>query len=250
MVLGDSTTRRRSSFSPNARLELLLGRVRRRLGRHRRGTPSVRSLYSKPKGTLHQPQGDDGSPGWPLRVQLSSQRQDDRSLLRHCHDSHLPQAIGRHEVSGPVPRSEGDSPVGGIHEDHATSPVHPGVSQHESGSSQSAQPGDRVRMDATPGDSPGSSSPVAGDHRPLCDLADSKAPSVLCSSVGTQGSGGRCISPALGHLQAYAFPPNAVLRRVTLNLRASHNCDFTMISPFCLNEKGFQIYWTFSWTLH
>ena len=114
MVLGDSTTRGRRSFSPSARLELLLGRVRGRLGRHRRGTPSVRSLDSKPKGTLHQPQGDDGSPGWPLRVQLSSQRQDDRSLLRHCHDSRLPQAIGRHEVSGPVPRCEGDSPVGRI----------------------------------------------------------------------------------------------------------------------------------------
>ena len=114
MVLGDSTTRGRRSFSPSARLELLLERVRGRLGRHRRGTPSVRSLDSKPKGILHQPQGDDGSPGWPLRVQLSSQRQDDRSLLRHCHDSRLPQAIGRHEVSGPVPRCEGDSPVGRI----------------------------------------------------------------------------------------------------------------------------------------
>ena len=90
VVLGDS---------PSARLELLLRRVRRRLGRHRRGTPSVRSLVSKPKGTLHQPQGDDGSPGWPLRVQLSSQRQEDRSLLQLCHDNRLPQAIGRHEVS-------------------------------------------------------------------------------------------------------------------------------------------------------
>ena len=128
VVLGDSTTRWRRSFSPSARLELLLGRVRRRLGCHRRGQPSVWSLDSKPKGTLHQPQGDDGSAGRPLRVQLSSQRQDDRSLLRHCHDSRLPQAVRRHEVSGPVPQSEGDSPVGRIHEDHATSPAHPGVS--------------------------------------------------------------------------------------------------------------------------
>ena len=127
VVLGDSTTRGRISFSPSARLELLRGRVRRRLGCHRRGTPSVRSLVSKPKGTLHQPQGDDGIPGWP-RVQLSSQRQDDHSLLRHCHDSRLPKAIGRNEVSGPVPRSEGDSPGGRLHEDHATSPVNPGVS--------------------------------------------------------------------------------------------------------------------------
>ena len=67
--------------------------------------------------------------------------------------------------------------------------VHPGFSQHESGSSQSAQPGDRVRVDTTLGGGPGSSSPVAGDHRPVRDLADSKAPSVLCPSVGTQGNG-------------------------------------------------------------
>ena len=66
VVLGDLKTRGRRSFPPSARLELLLGRVRRRLGRHCRGTPSVRSLDSKPKGTLHQPQGDDGSAERPL----------------------------------------------------------------------------------------------------------------------------------------------------------------------------------------
>ena len=189
-VLDDSETRGRRSFPPGARLELLLGRVRRRLGRHHRGTQSVRGFDSKPKGILHQPQGDDGSAERPLRVQLSSQRQNDRSLLRQCHDSRLPQAIGRHEVSGPFPHCEGDSLVGRIHEDHATSPVHPGVSQHESGSSQSAQPGDRIGVDSTPGGGPGSSPPVAGGHRPVHDFSDSKAPSVLCSSVGTQCSGG------------------------------------------------------------
>ena len=49
VFLGDSTTRGRRSFSPSARLELLLGRVRRQLGRPRRGNPSVRVLVSKPK---------------------------------------------------------------------------------------------------------------------------------------------------------------------------------------------------------
>ena len=198
VVLGDSNTRGCKFFPPSARLGLLLGRVRCRLGHHRRGIPSVRSLDSEPKGTLHQPQGDDGNAERPLRVQLSPQRQDDRSLLRQCHDSRLPQAIGRHEVSGPVPQSERDSPVSRIHGDHATSPVHPGVSQHESGSSQLAQPGDRIGMYATPGGGPRSSPPVASDYRPVRDLADSKAPSVLCSSVGTQSSEGRCIPPALG----------------------------------------------------
>ena len=88
--------------------------------------------------------------------------------------------------------------MGRIHGDHATSPVYPGVSQHGSGSSQSAQPGDRIGMDATPRGGTRSSPPVAGDHRPVRDLAYSKAPSVLCSSVGTQSSRGRCIPPALG----------------------------------------------------
>ena len=60
-------------------------------------------------------------------------------------------------------------------------------------------------MDATPGGGPGSSPPVAGDHRTVRDLTDSKAPSVLCSSVGTQSSGGRCIPPALGQPSGVCF---------------------------------------------
>ena len=72
VVLGDSATGGSRSFSPSARLELLLGRFRRRLGCHHRGTTSVRSLNSEPKGGLHQPQGDDGGAEWPLTVQLAS----------------------------------------------------------------------------------------------------------------------------------------------------------------------------------
>ena len=101
-------------------------------------------------------------------------RQDNRSLLRQCHDSRLPPAIGRHEVSGPVPQSVIDSPVGRIHEVWWW-----------------------IGIDATPGGGP-RSPPVADDHRPVRDLADSKTPSVLCSSVKTQSSGGRCVPPALG----------------------------------------------------
>ena len=137
--------------------------------------------------------------------------------------------------------------MGRIHEDHATSPVHPGVSQHESGSSQSAQPGDKVGMDATPGGSPRSSPPVAGDHRPIRDFADNKAPSVLCSSVGTQGSGGRCIPPALGQPPGICLPSYShhkesssqteSLSQLLLKLRASHNCDLTSDRPL-LASKG------------
>ena len=39
------------------------------------------------------------------------------------------------------------------------------------------------------------------------------------------------------NLQAYAFPPIAIINRVLLKLRASHNCDLTLIAPL-LASKG------------
>ena len=209
VVLGDPTTAGSRSFPPSAGLELLLGRFRRRLGCNNGGTTSVRSVDSKPKANVHQPQRDDGSTERPLGVQPVPQRQDDRPVLRQCHDSRVSQAIGRHEVQGPVPQSKGDPPVGRIYADHDPTLVHPGFSQYESGSPQSAQPGNRVRVDTTPTGGPGSPSPVANDHRPVCNLADGKTPSVLCPSVGTQGNGSRCIPPTLGQPPGVCLPSNS-----------------------------------------
>ena len=70
------------------------------------------SVDSKPKASVNQPQGDDGSAERPLGVQPVPQRQDDRPVLRQCHNSRVSQAIGRHEVQGPVPQSEGGSSCG------------------------------------------------------------------------------------------------------------------------------------------
>ena len=50
MVLGFSTTRGPRFFPPSSRLELLLGRVRRWLGRHRRVMSSVRSFWTPSQG--------------------------------------------------------------------------------------------------------------------------------------------------------------------------------------------------------
>ena len=47
-------------------------------------------------------------------------------------------------------------------------------------------------------------------------------------------------------LQVYSFPPIAIRERVLLKLRASPNCDLTLIAPFFgLKENGFQICWNF-----
>ena len=209
VVLGDPTTAGSRSFPTSAGLELLLRCFRRRLGCNNGGTTSVRSMDSKPKANVHQPQRDDGSTERPLEVQPVPQRQDDRPVLRQCHNSRVSQAIGRHEVQGPIPQSKRDPPVGLVYADHDPTPVHPGVSQLESGSPQSAQSGNRLRVDTAPTGSPGSPSPVAGDHRPVCNFADGKTPSVLCPSVGTQGNGGRCIPPTLGQPLGVCLPSDS-----------------------------------------
>ena len=41
------------------------------------------------------------------------------------------------------------------------------------------------------------------------------------------------------NLQAYAFPPIAIIKRVLLKLRASHNCDLTLIAPFWPQREWF-----------
>ena len=167
-----------------------------------------------------------------LAFQPAPQRQDDRPVLRQCHNSRVSQAIGRHEVRGPVPQSKGDPPVSRIYADHDPTPVHPGFSQYESGSPQSAQPGDRIQVDTTPTGGPGSLSPVAGDHRPFSSLADGKTPCSLPPAWEPKATGVDAFPQPWDNFQAYAFTPTAIIRRVLLKLRASHHCDLTLIAPF------------------
>ena len=41
------------------------------------------------------------------------------------------------------------------------------------------------------------------------------------------------------NLQAYTFPPIAIIRRVLLKLRASHHCNLTLIAPFWPQKEWF-----------
>ena len=209
VVLGNPTTAGSTSFPTSTGFKLLLGCFRRRLGGSNGGPTGVRSVDSMPKATVHQPQGDDGSTERPPRIQPIPQRQDDRPVLRQCNDSRISQAIGRNKLQGPIPQSERDLTMGRINANHDPSPVHPGLSQLESGSPQSAEPSNRLRVDTTPTSGPGTPSQVAGNNRPICNLADGEAPSIFCPSGGTQGSGGGCIPPTLGQPPGVCLPSDS-----------------------------------------
>ena len=131
--------------------------------------------------------------------------------------------------------------MGQIYADHDPTPVHPGFSQCESGSPQSAQPGDRIRVDTTPTGGPGSPSPVAGDHRPFSSLADGKTPSVLCPSVGTQGNGSRCIPPTLEQLPGVCLPSNSYHKESSSQTESLSPLRSHPDRPlFGLKREGFQ----------
>ena len=171
------------------------------------GEHEVSGVWSpSQKGTLHHPQGDDGSPRWPLRVQLSSQRRDDRSLLRLCHDSRLPQAIRRHEVSGPVPRSEGILLWVESMKIMLLPQLIQGslITRADLLSRPNLVIGSEWTLHQEVAQDP--SSPVTGDHSPVRYIAVSKAPCVLCSSMETPGSGGRCIPLASGQPPGICLP--------------------------------------------
>ena len=239
VVLGDSTRRGRRSFSPSARLELLLGRVRRRLGRHSRGTKSVRSLDSKPKGTFHQPQGDDGSAERSLTVQLSSQRQDDRSLLRQCHDSRLPQAMGG--TRSQVLFLKAREILLWVESMKITL-----LPQFIQGSLNTRE--DLLsRPNLVIGSEWTLHQEVVQDllHQwpAIIDLfatsLTARLPVFFAPAWEPKAAGVDAFLQPWDNLQAYAFPPIAIIRRVLLKLRASHHCDLTLIAPFWPQREWF-----------
>ena len=93
----------------------------------------------------------------------------------------------------------------------------------------------------TPGGGPGPNLSVASDHSPIHYAAVSKAPCVLCYSM--------VFLQPWGYPRTYAFPPITLITSVLLKLRASHTCVSPWLPPFCPQEDGLQLCWTFPQTL-
>ena len=63
-------------------------------------------------------------------------------------------------------------------------------------------------------------------------LLTARLPVFFASAWEPKAAGVDAFLPPWDNLQAYAFPPIAIIRRVLLKLRASHNCNLTLIAPF------------------
>ena len=234
VVESGSAERGSESLSSSSGHQLLLGRFGCRLGSPRRQTPRLGPLAPPSEGSLYQHERAFGSSARPAGLRTPACWHVGSSVLRQHHHSSLPSSFGRDVLFHSERHSKGDSPLGGESPHSSSAPVHHGVIQCHRGRSESPQSGDRVRMDPSPGSSRSAGPQMASSNQSLCNLPDSKASSVGYFSPASdlRAAGTDALLQSWDDLQAYAFPPIAIIRRVLLKLRSSKNCELTLIAPF------------------
>ena len=222
----------RESLPSTSRHQLLLGRFRRGLGSPSRRTPRLGSLAPPSEGSLYQHERASGSSARPAGLRTSDRGHVGSAVLRQHHHSSLSSSVGRDVFVRSELHGQGGSPLGGESSHSSSSPVHHGVVQRHRRRLKSPQSGDRVRVDPSPGGSRSAGPQVASDDRSVSNLLDSEASSYFSPASDPRAAGTDALLQPWDDLQAYAFPPIAIIRRVLLKLRSSRNCELTLIAPF------------------
>ena len=160
-------------------------------------------------------------------------------VLRQHHHGSLSSSFGRNVLFYSERHSKGGTPLGGESPCPSSAPVHHGVVQCHRGRSKSPQSGDRVGMDSSSGGSRSAGPQIASSDRSVCNLPDSEAPVYFSPASNPRAAGTDALLQPWDDLQAYAFPPIAIIRRVLLKLRSSKNCELTLIAPFWPQREWF-----------
>ena len=66
-----------------------------------------------------------------------------------------------------------------------------------------------------------------------------RLPVYFSPASGSRAAGMDALLQPWDNLQAYAFPPIAIIRRVLVKLRSSRNCELTLITPFWPQREWF-----------
>ena len=195
------------------------------------GPPTDSVVYQR-RGTARCSAGD-------FPVPVSSPRSHSGCLLRQHHSGDLPSQGGWHLVSSPQHLGSGVLALEGV-------PLHPPGSTVPSGLRQRPS-----RRPVSP--SPAPTSRVVSKHDRLSvlrrlwpvqiDLFAASAThrcSIYFSPFRDPRSGGTdAFLQSWDGLQAYAFPPVAVITRVLLKLRASTGTELTLVAPHWAQRPWF-----------
>ena len=226
VVEGGSAARGSVSLYSSSGHQLLLGRFGCRLGSPRRRTPCLGPLTPPSEDSLYQHERASSSSARPAGLRTPACGNVGSSILRQHHHSSLPSSFGRDATAREIL----------LWAENRRIRLLP---QFIMGSSN-------VTADALsrPNQVIGSEWTL---HQEVVDQLVHKWPAVIDLFVTSltarlpvyfspasdpRSAGTDALLQSWDDLQAYAFPPIAIIRRVLLKLRSSKNCELTLIAPF------------------
>ena len=189
-------------------------------------------LWSPHQKTLHQPERAASSSVRPEGLRTSVGGPVGSAVLRQHHHSRLSSLFRRDVLLHSERHGKGDTPLGGGSPCPSPASVYHGLVQCHSGRSELPQSGDRVGMNPSPGGgrSPGPQWPAVIDL--FATSLTARLPVYFSPASDSRAAGTDALLQPWDHLQNYAFPPIAIIRRVLVKLRSSKNCELTLIAPF------------------
>ena len=174
--------------------------------------------------------------GFPC-VSPFSKRSVGCGVQRQHYGSELYSAPRGHSVAEVGSDCSVPSSLGGITGDRAPSPICHGEVQCSGRLPLEAQSDRWVRVDASPSGVRISAEAVVGDGGLICHLTKLRV--YFAPMSDPMAAGTDAMLQNWDHLQAYAFPPVAMLHQVLNKIRASVGAQVTLIAPFWPSKEWF-----------
>ena len=180
---------------------------------------------------VYQRQGTARCSAGAFPVPVSSPRSHSGCLLRQHHSVDLPSQGRWHQVSSPLHLGSGDLALDGVPLHPPGSTVPSGLRQRPSRRPVSPSPAPTYRVVPKHDRLSIFEKPLAGSNSFICHLSQSSLFDLLLPFPGSEVRGTDAFLQSWDGLQAYAFPPVAVIPRVLVTLRASKGTELTRDSP-------------------
>ena len=193
-----------------------------------------------PGGVIHKRQGTACCPTWSSPVPVISTGSHGGCLLRQHHSGGLSSQGGWHKISSPQHLGSGDLALDGVPLHPPGSAVPPGLQQRPRGRPVSPSPAPTFSewsLNLTIFQSLRRLWPVQID---LFATSDNHRCSIYFSPFRDPMSAGMgAFLQSWDGLEAYAFPPVAIIPRVLAKLRASTGTELTLVAPHWAQRPWF-----------
>ena len=222
-----------------SRPRLLVRRLGRRVGCSSWSSRRFRPLGRGGGASLHQRQGAASRPSWSPPLSVISVRKDRRGLLQQRHCGGVSAQSRGHQVSLAEFHRSGDPAFVGVASHSSGSTIHPGLQQRPGGRSVSPSPASTFRVVPQHDSISVFESSVASPNNLFATSANHRCSTYFSPYRDLQSAGTDAFLQSWDSLQAYAFPPFAIIPRVLAKLRESRGTELTLVAPHWAQRPWF-----------